>query len=252
MYPGFSSVINLSVEDLSQGEFILIEDNQTDGSFLLHHFIAAYLKAGANICLVGFSQTLVHYASIGKKLGLNLNAARENNQLTFIDGMSLFLECLEDQDPSGETNQPIDLKRFHQTLKSTVSDKVTLLIFDDITSLVNSGVSAETVADFMHYCYSMAVSPNNKLCLLALMHCDLDIDDEATIFLRNQLKYHVTISINVKGLTTGYSRDVHGQVEVKRRDPQGSNTQTETKIMQYKLNDKGVDFFPLGTSAAVL
>ena len=26
----------------------------------------------------------------------------------------------------------------------------------------------------------------------------------------------------------------------------------ETKLMQYKLNDKGVDFFPLGTSAAVL
>lgn len=53
--------------------------------------------------------------------GLNLNAARENNQLTFIDGMSLFLECLEDQDPSGETNQPIDLKRYPQNLQRRIS-----------------------------------------------------------------------------------------------------------------------------------
>ena len=45
------------------------------------------------------------------------------------------------------------------------------------------------------------------------MHCDSDINDDATKYLRNQLKYHVTIHINVKGLTTGYSRDVHGQVK---------------------------------------
>ena len=41
-----------------------------------------------------------------------MNAAKEMNQLTFIDGMNLFLECLEDQNSSVERNQPIDLKRY--------------------------------------------------------------------------------------------------------------------------------------------
>ena len=41
-----------------------------------------------------------------------MTAAKEKNQFTFIDGMNLFLECLEDQDSSGERDQPIDLKRY--------------------------------------------------------------------------------------------------------------------------------------------
>ena len=53
------------------------------------------------------------------------------------------------------------INRFYQSLKSTISEKPTLLIFDNITALVNSGVSVEMVADFMQYCYSMTVSPNN-------------------------------------------------------------------------------------------
>ncbi len=37
-------------------------------------------------------------------------------------------------------------------------NKPTLLILDDISMLINAGVSAEKVADFIHYCNNMAKS----------------------------------------------------------------------------------------------
>ena len=51
-----------------------------------------------------------------------------------------------------------------------------------------------------------------KLCLLSLVHCDTDVDDEDAVYLRDCLAYRMTIHIHVKGLETGYSRDVHGRV----------------------------------------
>ena len=32
------------LNNLLQGEFILVEDNQTDGNFILHHFISLFIK----------------------------------------------------------------------------------------------------------------------------------------------------------------------------------------------------------------
>lgn len=51
-----------------------------------------------------------------------------------------------------------------------------------------------------------------KLCLLSLIHCDSDVYDDDVIYIRDNLAYHMTIHILVKGLETGYSRDIHGQV----------------------------------------
>lgn len=251
MYPGFGALLSLTVEQLSKGEIILIEDNNTDGSFLLHHFISSFLRGNGNVCIVGFAQTLVHYSSIGKKLGINLNSAKESNQLIYVDGMKMLLECLQD-----ESSEPLDLKRLFSKIKltcETLGEKPSLLVIDNLNFLINAGVDAEKVADFMHYCCSLAKSTDNQLCMLSLLHCNSDLEDDDAIYLRNQLKYHASIQISVKGLETGYSRDVHGEVKVKRRHSTESHIITPaTKIMQYKLNDKGVDFFPLGTSAAVL
>lgn len=42
------------------------------------------------------------------------------------------------------------------------------------------------------------------------------------------------------------------EVEVTRFIKEESGIRKEKKIMQYKVNNRGVDFFPPGTSAAVL
>jgi len=256
MYPSFTSVLNLSVEDLSKGEFILLEDNQTDGSFMLHHFISLFIKGNASVCLVGFAQTMVHYSTIGKKLGLNLMSSIENNQLKFIDGMNLFQECLETGNTPSDEMDPIDLRRLYTEIKTTLESfsgsKPLLLVLDDVSLLLNCGVNKNSLANFMHYCYALTKTTEKKLCLLSLVHCDTDVDDEDAVCLRDSLAYRMTIHIHVKGLETGYSRDVHGRIEVTRVKKDEPHIYRPGKIMQYKVSDRGVDFFPLGTSVAVL
>ena len=44
--------------------------------------------------------------------GLNLISSKEANQLKFIDGMNLFLECLESEKSLPGNENPIDLQRF--------------------------------------------------------------------------------------------------------------------------------------------
>lgn len=51
------------------GKFILIKDTlQSDGSFLLHHFINTFLSNKKRTCLCSFNQTYFHYQSIQLKL----------------------------------------------------------------------------------------------------------------------------------------------------------------------------------------
>eukprot|EP00794_Sanderia_malayensis_P012205 gene12205-13462_t len=210
MYPELTSFLNASLTELQKGEFILIEDDKVDGSFLLHHFISVFLKGDCNVLLIGFSQALVHYNSIGKKLGLNLNSAKENNQFVFMDGMSFILKSLD----SEHLSQSHDLKKLYGNIVSTLEEMnkmPTLLILDDINVLLNAGIDAESVADFMHHCNCLTNFITNPLSFLALLHCDSDVIDDDVIYLRNQLKYYATIQFNVRGLETGYSKDVHGE-----------------------------------------
>ena len=49
-------------------------------------------------------------------------------------------------------------------------------------------------------------------CLVTLVHNDNDVDDEESKLLWKQLCYLTDIEFQVKGLSSGYCKDVHGQV----------------------------------------
>ena len=49
-------------------------------------------------------------------------------------------------------------------------------------------------------------------CLVTLVHSDNDADDEESQLLWKQLCYLANMEFQVKGLTSGYCKDVHGQV----------------------------------------
>ena len=55
-----------------------------------------------------------------------------------------------------------------------------------------------------------------NLCLLSLIHCDTDVVDTDVLYIRDSLAYQMSIHIYVKGLTTGHSSDVHGQVSANK------------------------------------
>ena len=49
-------------------------------------------------------------------------------------------------------------------------------------------------------------------CLVSLVHDDSDADDEESVMLYKQLCHSAHMEFRVEGLSSGYSKDVHGQV----------------------------------------
>ena len=45
-----------------------------------------------------------------------------------------------------------------------------------------------------------------------MTHCDKDVEDEEERLLRDHLSHVCHMHINVTGLPTGFSKDIHGEV----------------------------------------
>lgn len=49
---------------------------------------------------------------------------------------------------------------------------------------------------------------------MVMTHCDEDVEDEEERLLRDHLSHVCHMHINVTGLQTGFSKDVHGEVSI--------------------------------------
>ena len=50
--------------------------------------------------------------------------------------------------------------------------------------------------------------------LVVMTHCDEDVDDDEGRVLRDHLSHVSHMHISVTGLQTGFSKDVHGEVNI--------------------------------------
>ena len=53
---------------------------------------------------------------------------------------------------------------------------------------------------------------------MALVHNDSDVDDEESLLLWKQLCHEAHLELHVAGLSSGYCKDVHGQVSCSMID----------------------------------
>ncbi|XP_019618100.1 PREDICTED: elongator complex protein 6-like [Branchiostoma belcheri] len=251
-----------------KGQFVLISDSLTDDSFLIHHFLSLYIKGGWKVCLLALAQSFGHYNAVGQKLGVHLSQAREKGQLRFIDGLKCSLQAYTCTTQEEQAQNPLrclcdkkaTLRPLYDQVKTLVCSEEgvlegpTLLLVDDLSVLVSLGMSVKDVADFMHYCrVLMCPTLQSQGAIVSLVHKDADVEDEENSTLFRHMAYHSTVHLAVEGLSSGYSRDVHGQVTVTFRNVQDpSQPQTRMKTLQYKVEERNVSFFAPGTSRAVL
>lgn len=98
-----------------------------------------------------------------------------------------------------------------------------------------------------------------------MTHCDEDVDDEEERLLRDHLSHVCHMHINVTGLQTGFSRDIHGEVGITTKPQLLRFLPTQLKVKwcedhsvvtrqerQFKVTDRNVQLFSKGTSSAVL
>ncbi|OXB64209.1 hypothetical protein ASZ78_003657 [Callipepla squamata] len=247
------------------GKFTLLRDSRTDGSFLVHHFLSFYLRAGCKVCFLALVQSFSHYNMVAQKLGVSLTAAKERGQLVFLEGLKSCLDLVfgeEEQSGqpsplqfiSGSVSDLKDLFDFVRTsLTPTDSDswKGRVLLVDDLSVLLSLGAAPVDVLDFIHYC-RMVVCSQLKGNIVVLVHGDEDSEDEENKLVVTSLCHHSNLILWVEGLATGFCKDVHGEIKIIKRLSLESTEQDVTQIYQYKIQDKNVTFFARGLSAAVL
>nr|XP_046256030.1 elongator complex protein 6 [Scatophagus argus] len=281
MFTELNSILNITPDSFTRGEFILVSDRQSDASFLIHHFLSLYLRARCRVWFLGLVQSFNHYSAVSQRLGISLTQAKEKGQLVFLEGLKESLSVLIPQE-SNAGSQAMDflrdpavgLKSLYEFVRSSMSSSggrgegvegtdetdewgPPVLLVDDLSVLLSLGVSVGAVLDFSHYCRATVCSQlQGNVVMLA--RCDGeeedddDGDDEGPERLLKGLTHQCSLTLHVQGLPTGFCRDIHGQVEVCWRRRQGGGQYTQRKLFQYKVHDKGASFFARGTSSAVL
>ncbi|XP_053568905.1 elongator complex protein 6 [Bombina bombina] len=266
MFAELSGILGASTDRVERGKFTLICDCKTDGSFLVHHFLSYYLKAGCKVCFVALVQSFSHYNIVAQKLGVNLVAAKDEGQLVFLEGLRSYTDLLFSERKEAERPNPLhclrkeglDLKPLYEFVSTALAPsageswKCPVLILDDVSVLLSLGVGAPLVLDFMHYCRATVCSQyeGNLMCLV---HSDEESEDEENDLVRRTLQHQSNMILEAEGLTTGFCKDVHGQLKITRRaPPHGKGERDQCAIYQFKIQDKNVTFFARGLSSAVL
>ncbi|KAM8810380.1 elongator complex protein 6 [Eudromia elegans] len=271
MFAELNELLNASPQRPEQGKFTLLRDTRTDGSFLVHHFLSFYLRAGCKVCFVALLQSFSHYNIVAQKLGVNLTAAKERGQLVFLEGLGSCLDVVfgkEELAEEQEAKQPHPL----QFVSGTASDLRALLDFvraslapvdgdawqgrvlllDELGILLSLGAAPVAVLDFVHYC-RVAVCSRLQGNIVVLVHSDEDSEDEENRLLVTSLCHHSDLILWAEGLATGFCKDVHGQLKIIRRTSLQPGGERDTQqLYQYKIQERNVTFFARGMSAAVL
>ncbi|NXG09733.1 ELP6 protein, partial [Sakesphorus luctuosus] len=251
-----------------QGKFTLLRDTRTDGSFLVHHFLSFYLRAGCKVCFVALLQSFSHYNIVAQKLGVNLTAAKERGQLVFLEGLKSCLDLLFGEEEEEQPGQPSPLQflsgstsdlralfefvRVSLTPSDSDSWKGPVLLVDDLSVLLSLGATPVAVLDFIHYC-RVSVCCQLEGNVVVLVHSSEASEDEENELVVNSLCHHSDLILWAEGLATGFCKDVHGQMKIiKRVSLQQVGEQDLVQVYQYKIQDRNVTFFARGLSAAVL
>ncbi|KFO78144.1 Elongator complex protein 6, partial [Cuculus canorus] len=250
-----------------QGKFTLLRDTRTDGSFLVHHFLSFYLKAGCKVCFVALLQSFSHYNVVAQKLGVNLTAAKERGQLVFLEGLKSCLDLVfgEKEEQSGQpsplqfmSESDSNLKAMFDFIRTSLTPadsdswKGPVLLVDDLSVLLSLGATPVAVMDFIHYC-RVVVCSQLQGNVVVLVHSNEDSEDEENDLVVTSLCHHSDLILWAEGLTTGFCKDVHGQIKIiKRLSLQLTAEEDRVQIYQYKIQDRNVTFFAPGLSPAVL
>ncbi|KAF9432591.1 Elongator subunit elp6 [Entomortierella beljakovae] len=285
---------------LPPGIYLSISDTQaSDGNFLLHHFISNYIKADQNVVLVGLAGILAHYTNVGKKLGVNLVVAKTKGIFQFVDGLTQltdyaapskeFIPKPVEAKPSPDTKSAATATRtikppaappvvlsyspklsdFYKVLEDlivkTVSEnsqgqvKQLCLILDDLSVLLNCGWPCRDVLALVRYLKLLVAKVNGSL--ITIVHADSVLAEEASQDgLVKGVFYEADYIIDVRGLSSGGSRDVHGQLSLlhgpgyllRERAGEVKENDWPALTLHYKLMDNNVEVFAKGYSSGVL
>ena len=224
MFIELNNFLNIKACENEQGSFIGVSESSTDGSFVIHHLLSRSLKNSAPVCFVALCQSFGHYNAISQKIGNNLASLRESNKLCFIEGLKLLghmccTDCDKGDNSQCLTNTARVLKDVLQSVRSKYCElhksnsQPPLVIIDNISILISLGFSVTDVVACCHYLQEFVHQEHlKKGSLILYTNNGRGDNDEQLKILWNWICHNASLTIEVSGLSTGYCKDVHGEV----------------------------------------
>jgi archaellum biogenesis ATPase FlaH len=260
MFSELSSVFHWSETNLPKENFILIKDTlKADGSFLLQYFVQLFLKGDHHVCFVAFDQNFGHYFNVSKKMGINLINAHSKGRFSFVNGLSAPYEWTDPVTDFGESSRlsSIDnaipfsfntkssknsLKQLYETIRKILDSKNDLhcshcVIIDNLNYLLNVCMNVIEVADFVQYCTQLVQRQQQSSCFVTLIHEDA----EENILPIKLLCYRASIVFSVDGFSSGYSKDIDGELSFILSKPR-PNALPVLPAFHFKLFENSVKF----------
>ncbi|KFV86087.1 Elongator complex protein 6, partial [Struthio camelus australis] len=249
-----------------QGKFTLLRDTRTDGSFLVHHFLSFYLRAGCKVCFVALLQSFSHYNIVAQKL-VSLWVNRYRPRLEVLLGCRYIYICMQQYQYTANCFRymhvhacvcvnisavycPSRLQARSSCRPGGWLSRLVRRAFVQAPSLICPlAPSGLGTSEGLNRCLVLSGQGN----IVVLVHSSEDSEDEENELVVTSLCHHSDLILWAEGLATGFCKDVHGQLKIIRRASlQLGGEQDVLQIYQYKIQDKNVTFFARGLSAAVL
>lgn len=193
----FSTVIDFEKE---KGSFYLVDSN-TDGSFFVHYMLSHGIKSNSNTILITFSQTLGHYKGVQAKLG---NSSAFNLNLS--TGNLVHFDLLSKLSLAYAENQTKILNDLFEKIELIVKQKEKeefFLIIDDLSVASLYGIAEQELFTFL----SKVQCLSDRVCLMVYVQSML-----STRNFINDLIYMCDFYFKIENLSTGYSKEIDGQV----------------------------------------
>lgn len=189
-------------------DFTLVDSKSTDGTFILHYLMSEILRDSENpntTILITFAQVLGHYKGVQSKLGNSnlLNEALKNKHFMNVDLMEPLSHSAEilDLDFGSVFDQAFEkVKQKADTIANSDRPKLNIII-DDISIPGLLGVDERITFGFVR-----------KLSLLNNLASMIVYVQRFDIWLVNDLVYLADLVVQTENLTTGYSKEIDGQV----------------------------------------
>ncbi|ETW04612.1 hypothetical protein, variant [Aphanomyces invadans] len=175
--------------NLPRHEFVVINDVvEAPGAYFMHHITSMFLKAEQRVCVVALANTLEHYASIGRKLGVNVFKAQQAKPCAWlhIDGFSHPYDWCNPQQTastsltavlSSFSDDPESLEALFCQLRDFATAVTTgnvCIVVDDASALVDQFGVPNTLT-FLRYCRHLALM--TETAFVVLNHGDVEGDD---------------------------------------------------------------------------
>ncbi|GLD92266.1 hypothetical protein PINS_up000799 [Pythium insidiosum] len=225
-----------------RGQFVVLQDRiDASGAFLVHHFVALFLKAGHRVCFLNLANSIEHYTAVGRKLGVNFSTLRDKKMLHVIDGFRTDVSSL-----------PELLDQFREQLDGASASGVPLSIIIDDLNCLQWQADRSTLVRFLRCCRALTGDMREANVVL-LHHADAEASPisstvDGLAALSPQLMDMATVSLRVAPLPSGYCKDVHGTITVQQMC-MGLNGVFDQSVTSFKVLENTIKCFASGGDA---